>query len=71
MNGYDVDEFQCETLLLAKTPEARQHFFLFNGFPGIIGCVSKWQVFFKKFSDTDLKLAWFPHSLATSRGFTF
>jgi hypothetical protein len=29
MNGYDVDEFECETSLVATTPEARQHFFLF------------------------------------------
>jgi hypothetical protein len=57
MNDYDVDEFECETSLVTRTPEARQHFFPFNGFPGIIGCVNKWQVFFKKFSDTDLKLA--------------
>jgi hypothetical protein len=49
MNDYDVDEFECETLLLAKTPEARQHFFLFLWFPGFIGCVNRWQVFFKKF----------------------
>jgi hypothetical protein len=36
MNDYDVDEFECETSLVATTPRARQHFFLFfNGFPGL------------------------------------
>jgi hypothetical protein len=49
MNDYDVDEFECETSLVTRTPEARQHFFPFNGFPGIIGCVNKWQVFLKNF----------------------
>jgi hypothetical protein len=34
MNDYDVDEFECEASLVAKTPEARQHFFPFLGFPG-------------------------------------
>jgi hypothetical protein len=29
MNGYEVDGIECETSLLAETPETRQHFFLF------------------------------------------
>jgi hypothetical protein len=29
MNDYDVDEFECETSLVATTPEAGQHFFFF------------------------------------------
>src|ERR1051326_4759346 len=43
----DVDGVECETSLVAKTPEAGQHFFLFL-IPGFIGCANKWQVFFSK-----------------------
>jgi hypothetical protein len=31
MNGYDVDEFECETSLVDETPEVRQHFLFLMG----------------------------------------
>jgi hypothetical protein len=49
MNGCDVDGFECGTSLLAKTPKARQHFFLFWVAPGFIGYANKWQAFFSIF----------------------
>ena len=41
-------EVECETSLLLKTAEARQHFFHVRDAPGFIGYVNEWQVFFEK-----------------------
>ena len=49
MNDCGVDEFECETSLVATTPEARQHFFLFYDFPGFIGRAMNSKLFFKIF----------------------
>ena len=49
MNDCGVDEFECETSLVAATPEARQHFFLFYDFPGFIGRVMNSKLFFRNF----------------------
>jgi hypothetical protein len=42
-------EFECEPSFIAKTPEARQHFFSF-GFPGLLDLGMNGKLFFQKFS---------------------
>ena len=45
-------EFECETLLVAKTPETRQHFFFFRviGSPGLLDARTDGKLFFRFFN---------------------